>query len=320
MLAYVALAIGATFLSGAEDALFYESLQRAGLAGDYTRRVGRAGAILLGASALGSVASGLLATVDLILPFLVGGVSMLCMFVIVLTFKEAQVVVQSDAPAHRRYVRLLREAITLVRARPALRFPILYLAIVPLAAIIMETFFLQTQVVTLGIPIAGVGVVVLATQIANIAGSTWSYRIGARFGARRVLIAAPALIVCSLILLAALQVVLALLFIAAIGFLTSIVHPLALSRIQDETADDVRATILSLQSLLFAALLALGEPMLGLTADRAGLSAAYVALALGLGALTLGLFWFWNSRQPQYSRAASSTLLGNHSRRACGGW
>src|SRR5574341_1435011 len=61
MLAYVGLAIGTTFLSGAEDAFFYESLQITGRTGEYTRLVGQVSATMLGATAFGSVASGLLA-------------------------------------------------------------------------------------------------------------------------------------------------------------------------------------------------------------------------------------------------------------------
>src|SRR5262245_47125990 len=48
-LAYVFLAIGTTFLSGAEDALFYESVRITGRTGEYTRLVGWASATTLGA-------------------------------------------------------------------------------------------------------------------------------------------------------------------------------------------------------------------------------------------------------------------------------
>ena len=44
----------------------------------------------MGALALGSVASGLLASINLILPMLVCGLSLLIMLGVVLTFKEPQ--------------------------------------------------------------------------------------------------------------------------------------------------------------------------------------------------------------------------------------
>ena len=209
---------------------------------------------------------------------------------IVLTFKEPQPEEKSSGQARKSYREVLQQSLALMRARPTLRYPMIYLALVPLAAVIMETFFLQPQAVSLGVPIAGVGVVVMAMQITNMAGSTWSHRI-ARFGEGRVLYTAPVLIVSSLILLAALQILPALLFIAVISFITAVLRPLVLSRIQDEVSDDIRATILSMQSLMFTFLLAISEPILGFIADQSGLPAAYVGLAGSLSILILFLFW-----------------------------
>jgi MFS-type transporter involved in bile tolerance (Atg22 family) len=50
-----------------------------------------------------------------------------------------------------------------------------------------------------------------------------------------------------------------------------------------------------MQSLMATLLLAVSEPILGVMADRSGLSAAYIALAAGLCILVL--FLFWTSRQ-----------------------
>jgi MFS family permease len=285
MLAYVGLAIGTTFLTGAQDAFFYETLERSGRAGEYTRLVGRVGATMLGATALGSIASGLFATIDLIMPFLVAGLCLLAMLGVVLTFKEPQSKEGSAGQARQSYTQVLRHSIALMRARPTLRYPMIYLTLVPLAAVLMETFFLQPQAVSLGVPIAGVGAVVMAVQIVDMAGSTWSDAIKARFGAGRAIYAAPVLIVSSLVLLALLQILPALLFIAIIGFVTAVLRPLLLNSIQNEVPDDVRATVLSMQSLMFTFLLTISEPALGFVADRSGLPTAYLGLAGSLGIL-----------------------------------
>jgi hypothetical protein len=108
-------------------------------------------------------------------------------------------------------------------------------------------------------------------------------------GEARVLVAAPGVIAASLLLLAALQVLPALLFVAVIGFVTTVLRPLVLNRIQREAPDAIRATVVSLQSLIFTLLVAVAEPLLGWVADQAGLPAAYVWLAGGLALLTLGL-------------------------------
>src|SRR5262249_31678391 len=120
MVAYVGLAIGVTFLSGAEDAFLYESLQIAGRAADYTRLVGRVNAVMLGAMALGSAVSGLLASITLIAPFLVAGGSLLLTWVVVLTFHEPKA--QSDGQVRQSYSAILRQAVAIMRVRPALRY------------------------------------------------------------------------------------------------------------------------------------------------------------------------------------------------------
>jgi predicted MFS family arabinose efflux permease len=235
----------------------------------------------------------------LLVPFCVAGLSFLILLGIVVTFKEPRTQDSSAERAKKPYGEILRQSVAIMRARPTLRYPMMYLALVPVAALIMETVFLQPQAVALGVPIAGVGVLVMAVQLTNIAGSAWSDHIKARFSERRVLYIAPMLIVFSLIALAALQVLPALLLIAAISLLTAMLRPLLMSRIQNELSDDLRATILSMQSLMFTVLLAISQPALGFIADRSGLPAAYFGLASGLGILLLLLFWKSRDHFPQ---------------------
>lgn len=299
MLAYVFLAIGTTFLSGAEDALFYESVQITGRSAEYTHLVGRISATMLGATAIGNLLSGLFATIDLKLPFLVAGLCLLLMLGVVLTFKEPRIDKKSIESARKSYREILKQSIAMLHARPALRYPLFYLALVPMAAVLMETVFLQPQAVSLGVPIAGVGAVVMAVQLINMLGSTWTDRIKSRFGEQRVLYAAPLFIIASLILLALFQILPALLFVAVIGFVTAVLRPLVLSRIQSEVPDDIRATILSMQSLMFTLLVAIGEPILGFVADKAGLPAAYIGLAGSLSILILFLFWIGRHHFPR---------------------
>src|SRR6266542_4244947 len=211
IVAYIAMGVGITFLSGAEDAFFYETLQVTGRGEDYTRLLGRVSAIFPGALALGSVAGGLLAAIDLLVPFLIAGLVLLLTLGIVLTFKEPQTQEPSGGQARPSFGEVLRQSFALMRARPTLRYPILYLAIVPLASFMIESVFVQPQALALGVPIAGIGVIVMAVQLTNMLGSAWSERVTARIGEGRVLYTAPMVICASLIVLAALPVLPALL-------------------------------------------------------------------------------------------------------------
>ena len=303
VLAYAGMALGYTFLSGAEDALFYESLKATGRADDYARFAGRVNATHVAAFAIGTAASGLLASIDMIVPFLVGGVCILSMFGVVLTFKEPHNHEHPTGQSRLSYRTVLRQSLAMLRERPGLRYPIFFLALVPLAAFFMETLFVQPQALKFGVPIAGIGFIVMAVQIINIAASTWSQPIATRVGERRVIYLAPLVIVFSLVALAAFQVLPALIFIAVIGFATALLRPLIMNRIHAEVTDDVRATILSMQSLTGTALMALSEPALGYIADKAGLPAAYGVLACGIGVLVLCLFAASRGIFPRHTRA-----------------
>jgi len=291
MLSYFGMGVGFTCLSGAEDALFYESIQLAGRADDYTRLAGKAGAVMLGTLAVGSAASGLLASINLITPMLICGLSLLVMLGVVLTLKEPQIKEQSGDPARRSLGAILRQSLTLMRARPTLLYPMIYLALVPIASFITETLFLQPQALLLGVPLAGIGLLVMAVQLTDMLGSNWSDRFKVLVGERRLIAIAPAVVLISLIVLAAFQELPVLVFIAVIGFFTSVIRPILLNWIQSEVSDDVRATVISMNSLMNTVIAAISQPTLGFIADKSGFPAAYLGFAGSLGILFLLLFW-----------------------------
>jgi Arabinose efflux permease len=299
VIAYAGMAFGFTFLSGAEEALFFESLKRLGRSEDYQRLAGQIGATTLGAFALGNAASGLLATVDLIVPFLAGGLCIIAMLVIVLTLREPPNELQPDSQARKSYRQVLRDALAVMKKRPALRYPMFYLAFVPLAATLMETFLVQPQAILFGVPIAGIGFVVMAVQLTNILGSNWSQQISTRLGEKRVIYLSPLVIVASLVLLAALQVLPSLTLIAVIGFVTAVLRPLVMNLIHAEVSDNIRATALSLLSLLSLLIMAVGELTVGYIGDKKGLPSAYIVLAAGMGVMSLVLLWNSRSHFPQ---------------------
>lgn len=309
LLAYMAMGIGFTFTSGATDAFFYESVQLAGRGDDYTRLVGRTAALFPGGLAAGSVLGGLLASLNLVLPYLVSFVILVIALGVVLTFKEPRLDAKpGEQIPHKAFGAILRQSLGLMRERPALRYPMIYLALVPLASFMLEAVFLQPQAVALGVPIAGLGVLYTATQLTNMAGSTLSDRIKARLGEGRILYVAPAIIIASLLLLAALQTLAVLVLIAVMGFLTAVLRPILMARIQGEVSDSVRATVISMGSLMFTVAGAISQPTMGYIADKAGFATAYFALAGVLSVLIVGLLWISRRHFPTGAGAALAGL------------
>ncbi len=289
--AYVLLAIGHTFLSGADEAFFYESLKIVGRSEEYTRLNGRKVAIVIACTALGTLASGLLAALDLRLPFLVAALCFVVMFALALSFCEPRHEPSAGSPKRLSYQQVVRQSLQMMKVRPILRTSIFYLILLGLSGVLLETVFLQPQALALGVPLAGVGAVVTAVHLMNILGSTSAQRVKVQLGESTLLYAAPILTLVCLLALAAFQTLPALVFVGVIGLATNLARPLAMARLQSEATDDVRATILSMQALLFTLIVVVIEPAMGIIADRAGLPSAYLALAVMLGGLILLLFW-----------------------------
>jgi hypothetical protein len=70
-----------------------------------------------------------------------------------------------------------------------------------------------------------------------------------------------------------------------------VIRPILLNRIQNQVSDDVRATIISMISLMNTVVAAISQPTLGFVADQSGFPAAYLGFAGSLGILLLLLFW-----------------------------
>jgi predicted MFS family arabinose efflux permease len=289
MLTYAFLAAGTTFLTGAEDALFYESVQQAGR-DDYAKLAARANARSLGVVAFGSVMSGVLASVNLSLPFIVSGTLMLISFFVVLTFTEPDAKRKNDEP-RLTYSQILRQSVKILRARPTLRFAVFYGILVMFVIIVIDTVFVQPQALAWGVPLAAVGVVLMSIQFSNMVASSVSYRVVKTVGENRVFYAVPYIMAGALLLLGVLQALPALAFILVVGACNSIIRPHLMNRIQGELHDDIRATVLSMQSLMLTIFVAVGEPLLGTLADASGLPSVYIVMAMGLFVLMSLLFW-----------------------------
>jgi MFS family permease len=287
-LTYVIWGVGQTFFSGAEDALLYESMKATGQVEGYAKVTGRVGAISIGMSAVGNVVSGPLATIDLALPIVLCALMLVITLGITLTFKEPPGESRRGREGVRQYTTIVRDSLALIRALPSLRYAIFYMTLLPAIFFIVHIYFLQPQSLALGVPLVALGVVALAVQIANMLGMARADWLRKYLGERRVLYFAPLLLILCLVALGVIQLLPALSFIVLIGFVSGVVRPLILSVVQNQVGDDIRATILSMQSLINTLFQASVVPALGLIADRAGLPFVYFVLA-GI----LGTFLWW---------------------------
>lgn len=144
------------------------------------------------------------------------------------------------------------------------------------------------------------GVLFLVLRLAGVAGSRYGPRLITVDARPRWLTGAPAGFVAAFaLLLVPLPWWAAFVLMLGVGFLQGCVRPLLSTLLNDRADSAVRATVLSLQSLLFTLVIAAAQPAAGALVDRWRLPAAFVFLGVAsLMALGLRLHWVLVERVP----------------------
>ena len=277
-------AAAATFSSGADEALLYESLRGVDREGDYARVSARAGA------------AGVLAETSLLLPVRLTSLVLALMLAPLLLMKEtggsrpqhgSRAPGAQPAPGYRA---ILRQALGALREHAVLRWAITYLLVVSCVAFYASTF-LQPYAVALGFSVAALGPIMVAVQGMGIAGSLSVARIQDRLGQDRLLYGAPLLIIPCLLLLGALRLPAVIVLAALAAFLFAVAQPVMLAAVQRRAPDEARATLLSFQSMLASVFLIVTEPALGLLSDHSGVHTAYLVMAALMLVFCAALLW-----------------------------
>lgn len=293
LLANALWAVAFTFDSGAALALFYDSLRELERTADYTRLRGRLAVVENVSIAVSSALGGLLGALDLTLPFLVYAALVLASLSLVWRFHEPPRQPDPATGQHRSYGQTLRLTAQALRQHAGLRYALLYSSILPLAAGIVGMLFLQPHAQTLGVPVAALGFLILGLRGVRIVGATASHRLVARFGELAWLRLAPVVVFVGMLGLSLLNSLWGIALFALVGFATSAINPVIEAVILRQTPSPIRATILSVDSLLFRLLLAVVEPGLGVLGDAAGLPRAFLVLAIGGGVSQMVVLVLW---------------------------
>lgn len=293
VLGYLLWGTSTTFISGADMALLYDSLKADGRAEEHPKVAGRYLAVLQASQAVASLGGAWLATRDMTLCFTITGVVALAAAGVALTFREPP---REDAGAAARrsgYWQTIGQAVRITAERPVVRYQVLFGAVTAVFPFMITFVLVQPFATGVGIPLATLGGIVLALRVTSLAGSTLASRVSARIGPDGMLSTMPSAIVLSLVLLWLVPSQVAVGLFAIIAFANALLRPVLSALLNQEIPSAHRATILSLQSLLFTAMLAVVEPAVFTVATRASLPAALglSGAALAVTALPLVVLW-----------------------------
>jgi MFS family permease len=297
------LALGFTLSSGADSAYLYDGLKHAERIEEYRHREGTASAFKHAGFAVACALGGLLATVDLALPYLVSaGACLLACFV----------AWRLGEPAHPRLTPLpavaelghgMRHALTLSARRRALRFAILYSVLLFVLAR-SGLYLYQPKLDAVGFGVAWIG---LAFGAMHLCAAWASHRVEAlrrRLGETAMVWLLPSALVVGYVALGVVSAswcAVVLLLQSAAGGASS---PLVKDLVQREIPDSrVRATVLSVESLVRRLAFGSFTPILGLLIDRShgGLTSALLFTA---GAGLLGSLLLLGTRARVLARPA----------------
>jgi len=288
-------AIGATFASGAYEALLFETMKGIGREADYARTSARVAATQTASAMLCGLGVGFLATVNMVLPVFLSavlfGLDILPIWLMkeTLSTTAAGETLSASSRLHG-YTQTVRQAFSALRQSAALRWAAAYLVIISCVSFYVSVF-LQPYTLAVGLSISALGVVMVGMQVMSIAGSLAVSRVEKSLGAHTLLFGAPVLLVPLLIATGAIHAAPALAAAALASFLFSLTQPVLMAEIQGKVSNEMRATLLSIQSLLAMVFLIPTEPALGLVADRFGVHTAYLVMAGLLALFCFPLLW-----------------------------
>lgn len=289
LLAYAFWGASLTFLSGASEALLYDSLKAEGDAAGYTHTASRmmtSGLVGLGAA---SLVGGLVAAVDPRLCFVLTSVACFAGVGVALTLREppahdhtGESVEQAVEQRAARYWSTLTAGVRLVTGHARVRVVVLVGAALDLFGTLLTMTAFQPYVDEVALPVWTLGGILLAIRLCAIAGSVLSPRVADAIGREPVLVVAAAIMVgAQLVLwLGASRPAVALFALAAAA--AALARPVVSALLNDAIPSSQRATCISLQSLVGNLGLGVVQLALFLIADWTN-----IALALGLVGLLM---------------------------------
>ena len=274
LVAEIQLGISYAFISGADSALLYETLRHEGKEEEYAKHDGRMTAWAQAGEAAGAIGAGALYAWFPLLPFLLQIGVWICALFVCRNLKEIPVLKRHTASHLREALGIARKAFLL---KPGLRYSILLAAMLGLASF-YPVWLIQPYMQSINVPLVWFGPIWAVANLCVSFGSLLSHRIQYHLGARGTLILLLSLIAIGYTGLAFNQLIWGFAFYFLLTIMRGIQGPFLRLALQKQSDRHERASILSLKSLTFRLGFVISAPLVGMMADRSGLSFCFTIL------------------------------------------
>lgn len=290
LFSYSLWALSLTFMSGADNAILFDSLKIVGREHEFAKVSGRLWAVMATGALGGTITGAPMAEVtNLAFPIAISSVLAALAMLAALTMREPPL----HAGESVRYVDLFRDARDIVWQRPAVRSFMGVATIIGVASFAPAVFFQQPFLDRHDVAVGNFGFVQAPNLIAGALTAFLAYRIVKVAGQRGVYLWMAGSLVGLFALLGTVDSVWAFAAFPAVVGVRNLLQPLAGDYLNQRVPSSHRATVLSVRSLLFSLAIAPAEPLLGVVADQISLLAVFRVSALALAVLAPPFLVWW---------------------------
>ncbi len=263
-IAEILAGVAGSLISGANTALGYDTLLELGKEQHYQVWEGKLVAIAGISEAVCGIIGAAIASINLVYPFYLQTLCLIIYFGLAITLVDPQ---DHRAIAQTQKLTQLKNILVDVYQRPQLRWLILLSSIFSSASFLI-VWLAQDYLQQLNIPIQAFG---WAWAIFHL-GMSWasinSHHLQRILGIKQALLLLIIILAASYICLGSITQMWGIVFIISIYLVRGFCSPLILNAINQQISSSVRATILSLNSLVFRVAFAVIAPLVGAIASE----------------------------------------------------
>ena len=286
-IAEILAGVTGSLISGANTALGYDTLLQLGREQYYQVWEGRLVAIAGISEAVCGIIGAAIASINLVYPFYLQTVCLIIYFGLALTLIEPE---YHQSIVETQKLDRLKNIIIDVVKRPRLRWLILLSGTFSSASFLI-VWLSQDYLKQLEIPIQAFGWTWAIFHLGMSLASVNAYRLQRYLGIKKATFILVLILAISYVGLGNIERIYGIVFIMAIYMVRGFCSPLILNAINQQISSSVRATILSINSLVFRIAFAIVAPIIGAIASRYNLFTGLTVA--GCLFLVSGLFCWW---------------------------
>jgi MFS family permease len=269
--AELTLGLGASFISGTDSAMLYDTLIDLGLENEYSKIEGRRTSVCNFSETVAAILGGLLATVSLRLPFYVETIFVSLTIFVALTLVEPPRRFLDNSQGNMKAVlSIVRFAL---KEHLEIKWLIIYSSIVGSSTLTM-VWFIQPYLKESGLPLAAFGIVWAVLNFSVGIFSLVAYRIERTLGKKKTLLMLLPLSLMGYVITGLFQKLWAIPALLLFYFVRGIHGPVLKDYVNRLITSDKRATVLSVKNMLGRSVFTVFGPFVGWVNDVYSLKSA----------------------------------------------